>query len=84
MEVRMNEKLINRCSSRVVMQSKYLNKVWVYGVYNSQQQLVFMSYGTLREIIMMSPFKTIEKFNENENYTFVLIQPCDKYKMFTH
>lgn len=73
----MNEKLIKRCSSRIVMQSKYLNKLWVYGVYNSQQQLVFMSYGTLREIIMMSPFKTIEKFNENENYTFVLIQPCD-------
>lgn len=73
----MNEKIINKCSSKIVMQSKYLNKLWVYGVYNSEQDLVFLSYGTLREIVMMSPFKTIEKFNENENYTFVLIQPCD-------
>jgi hypothetical protein len=73
----MKEKLINRCFSKIVLKNRYINKLWVYGVYDKGNNLVFMNYGSLKEIVSMSPFKAVDKFNEEECYTFVLIQPCE-------
>lgn len=72
----MVEKLINRCKSKLTLHANYLNSVWIYGIYDSQENLVFMYYGTLKEIVSMSRFRANEKFNPSEYYTYVLIQPC--------
>lgn len=73
----MTEKLINRCYSKIVLKKRFLDKLWIYGVYDKSSNLVFMNYGSLKEIVSMSPFRALDKFNEEECYTFVLIQPCE-------
>lgn len=73
----MNEKLINLCANSISLNLKFRDKIWVYAIYDSREQLVFMYYGTLKEIIEMRPFKTNEKFNENETYRYVILKPYD-------
>lgn len=69
--------LLDKCYSRILLQKRYLNRYWVYAVYNLKRELLFMSYASLKEITSMSPFKLNEKFNEEESYIFVLIQSYD-------
>ena len=72
----MTTKLIYRCNNTLTLNSRVLDSIWVYGIYDSKLDLVFMFYGTLKDIIAMRPFKLNFKYDENENYTYVLIQPC--------
>lgn len=73
----MTDKIINKCFNRITLNVKSLNKFWVYAVYDNQFNLIFISYGTLKEIVSMSPLKTLQNFNNDENYTFLPIQPCN-------
>lgn len=73
----MTERIIDRCFNRIMLNTKNINKLWVYAVYNQSAELVFISYGTLKEIVSMSPLKTLEKFNEDENYVFLPLQACN-------
>ena len=69
-------RLIDCCKNSIKLSKKTVDKIWVYGIYNSQEELVFMFYGKLREIMSLSPFRINPKFDENEEYTVVLVQPC--------
>ena len=69
----MNEKLFNKCQNKIFLNKKYIDKYVVYAVYNSEQQLVFIHYGTLKEIISMRPLNLCDGFNDDEFYSFVLL-----------
>lgn len=60
----------------VFLNSNFINKIWVYAVYDNLGQLVFMFYGTLKEIVNMYPFRNNENFVEGNWYRYALIQPC--------
>ena len=70
-----NDRLIDVCKNTIVLGSKLRDKIWVYAVYNMQEELIFMYFGTMKEIIEMRPFRSNEKFNENEDYRYVLLRP---------
>ena len=69
-------KLIDICCNKMTLCADSAERLWVYGIYDSKEQLVFMFYGKLKDIVSLRPFRTNPKFDEKENYTFVLIQPC--------
>lgn len=69
----MNEKLFDKCQNKIFLNKKYLDKYLVYAVYNSEQRLVFIHYGTLKDIIAMRPLNLCEGFNDDEFYSFVLL-----------
>lgn len=69
-------KLIDLCRNSITMTADMSDKLWVYGVYDSKEQLVFMFYGKLKDIVALRPFRINPKFDEKEKYTYVLIQPC--------
>ena len=69
----MNERLFDKCHNKIFLNKKYLDKYVVYAVYNSEQRLVFIHYGTLRDVIAMRPLNLCEGFNDDEFYSFVLL-----------
>lgn len=69
----MNEKLFDKCQNKIFLNKKYLDKYLVYAVYNSEQRLVFIHYGTLKDIIAMRPLNLCDGFNDDEFYSFVLL-----------
>lgn len=69
----MAEKLINRCRNCLVLNKDFLNKYWVYAVYDVSDNLLFIHYGTYKDIITMRPFISSEKFNSDETYKYVLL-----------
>lgn len=69
-------KLIDICRNSVTLSADTCDKLWIYGIYDSKEQLVFMFYGKLKDIVALRPFRINPKFDEKEKYTFVLIQPC--------
>lgn len=68
-------KLIDTCKNTITLNTKNLEAFWVYGIYENNE-LVFMYYGQLRDIIAMRPFKINEKFIEGQSYTYALLQEC--------
>lgn len=70
----MTEKLIDKYKNRIVLHKNFIDKYWVYGVYNAYNQLVFIQYGTLKDIISMRPLNLCDNYDENESYTFVLLK----------
>jgi len=65
--------LIDKIDNQFRMSSTFLDCIWVYAIYDSHKQLVFMSYGLLKDIISFHPFRSNPKFIEGEIYTVVLV-----------
>jgi hypothetical protein len=69
-------RLIDTYTNRIALSNTTYDKIWVYGIYDSCGNLVFMHYGRLNNIVSLSPFKSNPKFDANEIYTIVLVTAC--------
>lgn len=63
-------------TNQIVLSAQTLDGFWVYRIYDSQERLVFLYYGKLKDIVAMRPFKTNVKFDSNENYRYEFLQYC--------
>lgn len=70
-------KLIERCKNVLVLNAKFNDKYWTYAIYDENDNLLIIYFGTLKEILSMRPFRSSEKFNEDSNYKYVLLKPYD-------
>lgn len=70
------EKIIDNCYNRISLSNLSYDKIWVYAIYNSMNELIYMYYGKLKDIVSLSPFRTNPKYDEREIYTIVFITPC--------
>lgn len=69
-------RIIDNYTNRITLSNTTFDKIWVYAIYDSGNNLVFMHYGRLSNIVSLSPFKNNPKFDANEIYTIVLITAC--------
>lgn len=69
----MNKSLIELSKVRLDMHMSFLDKYWTYAVYNSKRELVFIYYGTFKDIIAMRPLRLCENFNEDDLYSYVFL-----------
>lgn len=70
--------LIDTCRNQIVMHKNFKDKYWVYAVYNTFNELVFIHYGTLKDVISIRPLSLCDKYKEDECYTFVLLRCYSK------
>lgn len=63
-------------SNELTLSAQTIDGFWIYKVYDSQERLVFMFYGKLKDIISMRPFRINAKFDPKEDYKYVLVQWC--------
>lgn len=70
-------KLIERCKSCIILNPKFTDCYWAYAVYDENDNLLIIYFGTLKEILSMRPFRSSEKFNSEVNYKYVLLKPYE-------
>lgn len=60
--------------NKVQLSSKTFRNFWIYAVYNSKNELIFIWCSKIADIIVQQPLARIEGYDPNEMYSFYLLE----------